>query len=161
MVKKVIIILCFVIIVLVGVFTAKYYFNKKNEANENKIVENTIVNNQNSNNTNVNNTTENVNEIKTNDTSKNEIETSKSENKTKNNTSSFVGKEEIAEKNTENKQEIAIDLVKKEWGEDNSVYFTVDSQNGNIFNISVRSKATTAALVEYEVDVNNKKVNVK
>ena len=54
-----------------------------------------------------------------------------------------------------------MDLVKKEWGEDNSVYYTVDSNSGNIYNISVRSKATTEALIEYEVDVINKKVIMK
>ena len=63
--------------------------------------------------------------------------------------------------NTENTQERAIELVKKEWGEDNTVYYTVDNNQNNIYTISVRSKSTTETVAEYEVDIKNKQVKMK
>ena len=61
----------------------------------------------------------------------------------------------------ENTTEKALKLVKEEWGEDDTVYYTIDNQSNNIFNISVRSKETTATLTEYEVDVKEEKVTMK
>lgn len=73
------------------------------------------------------------------------------------------GEEEMSNdaSNEEDKSEKAINLVKEEWGEDDTVYYTLDNQSGSIFNISVRSKATTMTLAEYEVDVNSNTVNMK
>lgn len=66
-----------------------------------------------------------------------------------------------SEESTENYSEKALELAKKEWGEDDSVYYTIDNQADNIYNISVRSKETTATLIEYEVNVNTQEVSVK
>lgn len=63
--------------------------------------------------------------------------------------------------NIENFQEKAISLVKKEWGEDSTVYYTVDNHQDNIYTISVRSKSTTATVAEYEVDAKSGQVNIK
>ena len=122
---------------------------------------------------------ENKTNTTNNNTQKNEIEeTKKEENKVEeeikeNNTTTesntqnteIKGKEEAdtqnEKENESSKKEQALDLVKKEWGEDNTVYYTIDSASGNIYNISVRSKATTEALIEYEVDVINKKIIIK
>ena len=57
--------------------------------------------------------------------------------------------------------EEALELAKEECGEDDSVYYTIDNQAENIYNISVRSKETTATLIEYEVNVNTQEVSVK
>ena len=73
------------------------------------------------------------------------------------------GEEETSsnKENTENTQEKAIELVKKEWGEDSTVYYTVDNNQNNIYTISVRSKSTTETVAEYEVDIKNKQVKMK
>ena len=53
-------------------------------------------------------------------------------------------------------KEKAIAMAKKQWGEnDSTVYYFVDRTSGNIYNISVRSKATTESLAEYEIDIKN------
>ena len=61
----------------------------------------------------------------------------------------------------ENTDETALGLVKKEWGEDNTVYYTIDDQKDNIYTVSVRSKSTTEQLAEYEVNVKDKSVFIK
>ena len=74
------------------------------------------------------------------------------------------GLEETVSSNEEkiiNKKDEALRLVETEWGEDNSVYYTIDNESGNIFSISVRSKSTTAVLQEYEVDVSKSTVTLK
>lgn len=63
--------------------------------------------------------------------------------------------------NKKNSKEQALKLVEKEWGEDDTVYFTVDNQSKNIYNISVRSKDTTETLAEYEVNVDEETVIIK
>ncbi len=53
--------------------------------------------------------------------------------------------------------EKAIDIVKKDWGEDNSVYFAEDgkTQEGEYI-ICVRDSNTTAAIAWYTVNVRNR-----
>lgn len=70
-------------------------------------------------------------------------------------------KTEEKQENNEDGKDKALRLVKKEWGEDDTVYYTIDNQSNNIYNISVRSKSTTATLAEYEVDVNEETVMIK
>lgn len=56
----------------------------------------------------------------------------------------------------------ARELVKKEWGEnDTTVYYTLDSKSGDVYIISVRSKTTTAQLAEYEVNIVTGDVTIK
>lgn len=71
--------------------------------------------------------------------------------------------EEIKEtvKSKQEKQDIAVNLTKQEWGEDDTVYYTIDREVDNIYDISVRSKSTTETLAEYEVDIVNKTVQIK
>lgn len=64
-------------------------------------------------------------------------------------------------KDKKNLKEQALKLVEKEWGEDDTVYYTVDNQSNNIYNISVRSKDTTETLAEYEVNVDEETVIIK
>ena len=48
----------------------------------------------------------------------------------------------------------AIDLVKKDWGADNSVYFHLDEiKNDGTYVVSVRDKNTTEAIIWYDVDI--------
>ena len=54
-----------------------------------------------------------------------------------------------------NNEEKAKDLAKKEWGANkNDVYYYVEEKvSENVYIISVRSKSSTAELIEYEVNV--------
>lgn len=53
------------------------------------------------------------------------------------------------------KKQKAINLVKQDWGTDNSVYFYVDEEkNDGTYLVSVRDKNTTNVVVWYDVDVN-------
>lgn len=61
----------------------------------------------------------------------------------------------------QDEEQIALGLVKDEWGEDDSVYYTIDRHVGNIYDISVRSKSNTQSLMEYKVDTNKKTVEMK
>lgn len=67
---------------------------------------------------------------------------------------------ESAEANKQN-EEKALKLVKDEWGEDETVYYTVDNSSGGIYNISVRSKETTESLAEYKVNLGTNSVELK
>jgi len=48
--------------------------------------------------------------------------------------------------------EKVIDLVKKEWGEDDSVTVNIEKKNGNKYRVAVRDTSTTV-LQWYEVDI--------
>ena len=121
-----------------------------------------------------------IGEIVDNTVKENVIENDKVDNeKDENNTASnntteenIVGQEELESQNeasnAENDatsddlyagltgKEKAIAMAKKQWGEnDSTVYYFVDRTSGNIYNISVRSKATTESLAEYEIDIKN------
>lgn len=73
---------------------------------------------------------------------------SKDENKDQNEEDTGENKE-----SQESRESKAIDLAKKEWGEDDSVYYTIDRIVGDKYDICVRSKSTTESLAEYEVDI--------
>ena len=71
--------------------------------------------------------------------------------------------EEINQTKQENEasEEKALELVKQEWGEDDTVYYTVDNNNGTTYNISVRDKTTTETLAEYKVNLNTNSVEIQ
>ncbi len=73
-------------------------------------------------------------------------------------------KETVSEKEQSeisNLNELALNLVKVEWGEDETVYYTIDKQIEDIFFITVRSKTTTESLAEYEVNTKQKSVELR
>lgn len=72
----------------------------------------------------------------------------------------YVGEEENStEKEPEmSTDEKAIDLVKKEWGQDNSVTFSIEKKNGTKYRVAVRDSSTTV-LAWYEVDTSTWKVS--
>ena len=84
-------------------------------------------------------------------------EEEKEQEPTEENTANTSNTEEMAENNNLS----AIDLAKKQWGEDDSVYYTIDHQSNEIYTISVRSKSTTEQLAEYEVDVKEQTAVIK
>lgn len=65
----------------------------------------------------------------------------------------YVGEEENSteEDSTLSKDEKAINLVKKEWGDDDSVTFSIVDKSGSKYRVSVISEST-AVLQWYEVD---------
>ncbi len=108
----------------------------------------------------VNNTVKN--QITSNNTLKEENNID-ANNINENTTSNVIGKEETnsekEEDSSQNKEEKAINLVKKEWGsDDDSVYFNIANKNGNKYTISVNSSETTEAIAWYDVDLDTEKV---
>ena len=68
----------------------------------------------------------------------------------------YIGQEE-KESETDDKDEKsidekALDLAKKEWGDDSSVQFSIEEKKGNKYYIAVTSNATRIAW--YEVNIN-------
>ena len=143
--------ICVVILIVLIVLLVKY---TKESKETNSYVENTtnIKTENNHQQNNITNVQENI-----------EKEENTQNNLKEENT--IIGKEEVIEEEEEtqsssdNEQE-AINLVKKEWGEDDSVYYCIDYVSGNIYKISIRSNETTKLWAEYTVDMNNKKVTL-
>ena len=125
--------------------------------------ENVIKNNITENNTTRNNTDENTSSNTINVDNANGQDNTNSNTKKQENKETFSSEEEVkeTEKSKENKQNTAINLTKEEWGEDDTVYYTIDREQNNVYDISVRSKSTTQTLAEYEVDIENKTVQIK
>ena len=100
---------------------------------------------------------ETTNEENTNIESNNETETNN--NSTTSNSQKYIGEEETSVENTSiSNDEKAINLVKKEWGEDDTVYYNIAYINGKIYNISVNSKDTTGVLAWYSVNIETEEV---
>lgn len=87
--------------------------------------------------------------------------TSTTNTQTEENVTNVQGEEEGQEEPDEGEYQ-ARELVKKEWGEnDTTVYYTVDDKSGDIYTVSVRSKTTTAQLAEYEVNMVTGDIQIK
>ena len=65
----------------------------------------------------------------------------------------YVGEEEnnSQKETTQSNDEKAINLVKKEWGNDDTVTFSIEKKDGTKYRIAVRNSSTTV-LQWYEVD---------
>lgn len=132
--RTIIIIIAVMLVVLVGVIVGRSI----NEANNSIQTDSGKIEN-------------NVNKVSNTDVDK------KMENKPENISSNDVNNTiDNKEKEPEVKTDLdkAIDLVKKDWGNDNSVYFAQDgkTENGE-FIICVRDNATTGARAWYSVNV--------
>lgn len=65
------------------------------------------------------------------------------------------------DKFSSNKQEKAIELVKKHWGTDNSVYFTNENVRSNVeYIVAVRDKATTEVKHYFKVNIETGTVQI-
>jgi len=82
------------------------------------------------------------------------------EEPTTNNKEEYIGEEETtsSQEPAKSKDEKAIDLAKKEWGNDNSVTFNIEQKNGSKYYVVVRSE-TKNALQWYEVDTETWKIS--
>ena len=169
MVNKKAVIICsiialIIVVAIVGI-KIKDFKNTQNEMN-NKVNEPQISRNPTKNENIVSNDIaleENKNETTENEVKQEEV---KGEEETK--SSETVSNEtESTAQNTnngeENGDEAAINLVKNEWGaDDTTVYYTIDTKSGDrTYTISVRSKSTTEQLAEYDVNLADKTVVIK
>lgn len=68
----------------------------------------------------------------------------------------YVGEEETSSEKEENvsksKEEKAIDLAKKEWGDDDSVSFNIEEKKGNVFYVAVKSDASVISWYEVNTE---------
>ena len=139
MTKKIICILIIVIIIVASIFVAKK-ISKKQETIETK------ANNINELNTNED---ENENVIKV---SNEVLKTEKEDNK----------EETSLENEPETPEEKAIEIVKENWGEDDSVYFACEKkQDDGKYPVAVRDKNSTKALYWYYVDIESGTFDIK
>ena len=120
------------------------------------IIQKNEINEENKNN---NQESEEVENVVDTDVEKNE---EKQEADNKNEQEESNGEEEAkeTEQSKKSKDEKVLDLVSKEWGEDESVYYTIDRNVEDKYYVSVRSKQTTQTLAEYEVDLEKETVKL-
>lgn len=148
-----------IILIITIVLTIKLILIKKNSGNEvisntvgaeeNIVQENEIGNTvENITENNENNTTENVNDQNTNLPSNDA-----GQNTPVADPEQEVDKETIQKQETD--KEKAINIAKKDWGTDNSVYFSYEGTSNGKSIVSVRSNDTTRALRYYYINVNN------
>ena len=148
-----------IILVITIVLTIKLISIRKNEVSEepNNTIEseeNVVQGNE------IGNTVENI-------TENNESNTTENTNNQNTNTSSnnvsqntvITDPEQEVDKETIQKQETdkekAINIAKKHWGTDSSVYFSFEGTSNGKSIVSVRSNDTTRALRYYYINVNN------
>lgn len=164
--KKILIFLILCLLIVSATLIAYIYLSKANlneykENDENKVNQNTNIAENHivaQNLSNINNTIVQENIVENINVQENDDKKEKNENQEKSHIEEQSSeKEEI----TQDNEQIALKLVKDEWGEDDSVYYTVDRQVENIYYISVRGKANTQSLMEYEVDIEKKTVEMK
>jgi glucan-binding YG repeat protein len=165
--KKIVVIATIIAILIVGTIVGinikslqktEYTFDDKVSDNEN-LVEN-------------NNDLENSIDNEETDPSENEKE-QENEQENENTTTEGINEENVIDTNTTNKEttnnettnktseEKAMNLAKTKWGkDDDSVYYYLEEQlSDNIYIISVRSKETTARLMDYQVNLETGEVS--
>ena len=136
--KKVLSVVIILMVIMLGsyIFTLQNNDTKENNITNNEIVENNKVNETSTNEVVNEITNENINEVV--------------ENKIENTISS-----ETLEESPKTAKEKAIDIVKKDWGKDSSVNFSVQGMDGNGNYIVVVSDSNTVTLAFYSVNVSN------
>lgn len=160
MVNKKAVIICSILALLivlgVVVFQIKKWEEEENKIEETATNQTNIASNQNL----VENQTEVENVVEENTIQEENTTNEIVQNQTQ---TQVQGQEEenSEEEPEENEDEKALRLVREEWGEDDTVYYTIDNQSNNTYYISVRSKTTTATLAEYEVNVTQETVEMK
>lgn len=148
--------LAVILVICAGILVVKNIVEGDNaietSKSSNNIKENKIVNNTNI----IKNEVEN--EIKSNIANEinNEIEITNKEDKVEEKEKALEIKEDV---NINDNKEKAIDIAKKDWGEDDSVYFKFDRIDSNEnYIVVVRDSTTTNALKWYTVDVENDRI---
>ena len=151
-VKNIILIVLFIVVIAVILGVGYKIINK----NENTIEEGNAINETSQNmEINVNTATENV----VNETENNVIENSTTENKQEVNE---VDKTEVMQESGANNEEKAINIVKKDWGTTDGVYFvTMGIDASGKYIVTVNDSNTTGTLAWYSVDVTTGKFSIQ
>ena len=97
-----------------------------------------------------------MNQNQNNETIKEEIKEEEKEETQKENNDEYIGEEEKNSQEGEDieltNEEKALQLAKEKWGEnDNTVTYSIEEKNGNIYYIAVKSDAKT--VLWYEVNI--------
>lgn len=132
-----------IIIVAIAVLATYVGYNETNKNNENVATDST--------NTSTNNIS---NEVQNNNITQNN-------NVVDNNVVETDPNKEIIKSDTLTDEEKAKELVKKEWGGSDGVYFSIDNMNSDeTYIVSVRDSETTKVLEWYKVDIKTGEVTV-
>ena len=146
--NNIIMVILFIIIMVGIIGFLIYYSPKQPQVAKNEVNTTNTISNQTKNETNLENkTTENIAKPEENTIIKETVD----------NQPKVIGKEEEESKKEEKGKtdsERALELAKKEWGDDvESVKFVIDKVDGSKYRIAVRDINTTAAIVWYTVDI--------
>ena len=149
-VKNIILIVLFIVVIAVILGVGYKIINK----NENTIEEGNAINETSQNmEINVNTATENKQEV-------NEVENKVNEN-TESNTQT-TDKTEVMQESGANNEEKAINIVKKDWGTTDGVYFvTMGIDASGKYIVTVNDSNTTGTLAWYSVDVTTGKFSIQ
>lgn len=161
--KKVVIICSMIALIIVGVIIGIQVKKLKETDYAEEIGKQNTMQNQNVSQNESKNEVQNGNMVQENETnSENTVTENTTQNQVQGEEETKPEKEETqGNKSNENNKDKALRLVQEEWGEDDTVYYTIDNQSNYTYNISVRSKSTTETLAEYEVDVEDETVVIK
>lgn len=153
------VVLIVIVAVLIGFAISKEGNNNQAIPTDSNTLEekNDVVNNTSINNVVENNVINEVNNVISNEVTgevENEISTEVENEEQDNNNSEEIDKDSLAK--IEDEEERAIEIVKRDWGEDSKVYFYLDGKiKDGKCTVCVKSVETTNTLYEYKVDVNN------
>ncbi|HJJ06139.1 MAG TPA: hypothetical protein OIM35_00485 [Clostridiaceae bacterium] len=166
-VKNIILIVLFIVVIAVILGVGYKVINK----NENTIEEGNAINETSQNmGINVNNATENVvneteNNVIENNTTENKQEVNEVENKLNENTESntqTTDKTEVMQESGASNEEKAINIVKKDWGTTDGIYFvTMGIDASGKYIVTVNDSNTTGTLAWYSVDVTTGKFSIQ
>lgn len=152
--------------ILVGMFVISN--NKPDESNNitNTISNSNIVDeNKNTQNTNIEIENE-VNEVEENkientNVSDENVVSNTTVNNTITETESNESEETTEDYDNSSDKEIAISLAEKEWGEDDTVYYTNEGIRDGKYVVAVRDKSNTSVKLYYKVDIKNNSVEIE
>lgn len=155
------------LIICVGILVGMFFVsgntsnneNTTNNTNSNNVVyENNIIDNTNTENrvleNKAENIVENVNTTETTNVSNTEVTNTASND-------SNESEETTVDYDDSNDKEIAISLAEKEWGEDETVYYTNEGVKDGKYVVAVRDKSDTSVKLYYKVDINSSSVEIE
>lgn len=161
-VKNIILIVLFIVVIAVILGVGYKIINK----NENTIEEGNAINETSQNmEINLNTATENVVNETENNTTENKQEVNEVENKLNENTESntqTTDKTEVMQESGASNEEKAINIVKKDWGTTDGIYFvTMGIDASGKYIVTVNDSNTTGTLAWYSVDVTTGKFSIQ
>lgn len=160
--KKIIVatIISIILVIAIVLLTIKLINIRKNKQDITVINENLVIENKMDSNNEINN--EPSNETQDSNEIQNNIENNTIDEDIAQNTiqsTPVADPEQEVDKQTiqqeDDNKEKAINIAKKDWGEDNSVYFSFEGVNNGKYTVSVRETDTTRAIRYYHINVSD------